>query len=494
MIYPWRRVARITLQFETAFLIGSGDERDGVDRTFVTDHLGLPFITGSTMAGVLRAELGRRGMDEAVLVRLFGNQTKAEGQAARLWISDARIHDQRNPVEGWPAPLSLTENENPHLHYARTPEPERSHVKLDAGGTADEHMLFNEHLVPAGHRFTFELVLWDVATGEAESLHDAWRTLLALVRSGEVRIGSGSRRGLGRAAVQRLVAGDFNLSVPEGWAVWQRHPVALAETSPVLQTPLDLPDLPALVGSVSIELKLALSSGWRIGLGKKEKEKAKVDLKARRELRVYWDGDEAHGDDCLVLPGTSLKGPLRHRALYHWLLAHGRLLDSSAASSDEEANKRIADYKRWTDEADRCLDTLFGFVRKLDGKTEAQRGRLEIDDLIVGGSAASRARTPLCRLTGVPLAPLSVEHAPANILVARWRIDTRSGPRERKQCCELDPAALAAFQAALADLAAGQLAIGGGGGFGLGFCDPAHSEIIWDGQPLSRLPFFESQT
>jgi len=72
-IHTHRYLARLTIEFETAFIIGGGQDDLLFDDVFVADANGLPTLPGSSLAGVLRHAWADAGYGERKRpVRLSG--------------------------------------------------------------------------------------------------------------------------------------------------------------------------------------------------------------------------------------------------------------------------------------------------------------------------------------------------------------------------------------------------------------------------------------
>ena len=56
--YTHRYIARIVLEAETPLVVGTGDKNIQTDAVVATDVNGLPYIPGSSIAGVLRHAIG----------------------------------------------------------------------------------------------------------------------------------------------------------------------------------------------------------------------------------------------------------------------------------------------------------------------------------------------------------------------------------------------------------------------------------------------------
>jgi len=227
-IHTHRYLARLTIEFETAFIIGGGQDDLLFDDVFVADANGLPTLPGSSLAGVLRhawADAGYGNEND-----LFGYQDGDDGHGSRISVSWGCIHDSHNrPVEGILADRKIVFSDSVLRESMMTTA--RDHVRINHRGTAADKGKFDERSVSAGHRFTFELLLEG-----SEQDQDTWRRLLSLLCSESMRIGGKSRRGYGQFKVISLKAAQFDLSTDKGFDDFCNCPVSLRQ-------PCQLPEI-----------------------------------------------------------------------------------------------------------------------------------------------------------------------------------------------------------------------------------------------------------
>lgn len=311
--YPLLREAAVTIELLTPLHIGAGDEGEISDAAVVLDANGLAAIPGSSIKGVLRSAFEREfGAENPGLARnVFGFQQRKnqkaspnepDGQGARLRVTWGRVHNQHNqPVIGLLDPDAV--KTDPVLASAAAPEL-RDHVRINGRGVSENK--FDDLSVPAGHRFTFE-IRFQSNNGPEDSL--VWARLLALLRrarehTGSLRFGGKTRRGFGAVKVIRLEARPDDTSV------------TLPPRGEALET---------------VWLEPEEDCFWMFGGGdnisaenpREEKsennEKKDTDSHPVRAAKIVWDS--AHRGRVepavLVIPGSAVKGPLRHRTLYH---------------------------------------------------------------------------------------------------------------------------------------------------------------------------------
>ena len=327
-----RDVARVTLELTSPLSIGRGEAGHLADLPFVVDCNGLPTVPGTSLTGVLRAH-AERVWDVERLEAVFGSRQGELHGESHLSVSFGHVHDGSNrPV---PARASLERLEDPLLRTARE-SVIRTHVRLDHRGTADHRGLYDEQVVPRGHRFTFELELRDRAKADLDEI-------LGFLASPDVRLGARTRAGLGAFTVvsthRRRFVLDDSEGAPDDWTDYARLPSDVAAPPPVGLLPAVAPSPAPRAGSGrTAVLDLEASGTWLIGNGtplpedlrdEDKKEGRQPDLAPWREPRVVWSnassGPLGSVDlDCpdLVIPGSAIKGALKHRTAYY---LNGRL-------------------------------------------------------------------------------------------------------------------------------------------------------------------------
>ncbi len=368
-----RYVARVTLQFVTPFLVGTGHGDIGSDSVFVTDANGLPAIPGSSIAGVLRHAWRRRGLPSvtwqhgkrAITIAadedLFGTKiAKAQdrGLGSRLAVSWAAVHD----AEDRPVDRLLDVNRDPMhdgvLTNARTGIV-RDRVRITHTGAAADRGKFEETLVSAGHRFTFEMVL---AGTDAD--RELWGSLLSLLQLPGLRFGKGTRHGFGAFKIVRVAARGFDLRQPIDYDAFATLGADLGR-SPALP-----PAQPAPIATPGPQLDIILEGfgplePWLFGGGVPDGQE---DIAAVCEPVVTWADDRGtvatRGH--VLLPASSIKGVLAHRLAWHHNLLSARATPDDAcvwARTDAGTDGAGADPQALTGSANPAVLCLFGAVK-----------------------------------------------------------------------------------------------------------------------------------
>ncbi len=464
---PWVEfeIARIVLEARTALLPGAGEGDRLVDAVFATDANRLPALPGDTIAGILRHTLAGLGdpAQDASCRNAFGFQEQDRGQASAVRVSWGQVHG----ADDRPVPFRGASTSDPVLAFLAAGQP-RDHVRIGPHGAVDGRGKYDELVVPAGARFTFELAV-DTARarlGVADLVH--------LLRRTTVRFGSGSRRGLGHLVVRRARSRRFDLRRAEDRAAYARLPVALEQGDAGLLQPMHLEGSgepsPGWVHG-KLELRAldtflvagTIASGREPPRGEQDAKKG-WDRFPLTERCIRWtpcDGGERGvvvdaKQAPFVVPGSSIKGALRHRTAFH----SRRLTRTWLAP-----NAPPADLAEGT-EAER---ELFGRMRS---RTEGEPGRLLVSDaqvIVPESSYAAFQHVCLDRFTQGPRDRLLFDE----VAVFGGKVVVDLALRVEG----LGEVARKALVSALSDLCTGRLALGAGRDHGR-----FHGTITWSDQ------------
>lgn len=469
--HPIRHVARVVIEFNTPFHVGTGQQGYGADQTVVTDFNGLPAIPGASLAGALRAAFLAETRDSDRVNKLFGCQDGADGRGSRLSLSWAAIHNQADqPVDCVLDRSNL--DGDPVLNQALQLGI-RDHVRLSHRGAAEQRGKFDEQRVAAGHRFTFEM---ELVSQPSES---DWGDLLSVLGNGSLRLGGKSRRGWGVFTVKQISSRSFNLSKPEDFEEYAKHPASLGEPSPGLAArSLSTSIVPA--GAVIITIGLQPRGFWMFGGGEDcpPKNAAPVDMAPLREPRITWsDAGGKVEESVLVIPGSAIKGAISHRVCFHDNRLQGRFANEIArdCSNDQAGHQRAEQaLQKLTGERNTAVRNLFGFANGAadTARPAARRGRVLIDDIFLPTARKQQ------RISHISIDRFTGGAADSHLFSERpvWEgdfPDLRMVILQADQVCRNSRQALLAT---LKDIAEGRLGLGAGAGRGLGYfnaTDPA---------------------
>jgi len=277
-----------------------------VDAPILRDRVdGLPLLTGASLAGALRSHLAD----------VVAGYRRSEPEEVATLFGGARGDD-----EGAQSPLIVFDSLG-RLPSGKRPEI-RDGVAIDpATGTAEEHKKFDVEVLPAGTSFDvrFDLLVPDGA--EESCLLGLLLATLGGLEAGEVRLGARTSRGYGRCRAGGWVARRFDLAARAGWTAW-------LATDP--GDPLDTMGEAEGAKAGGQGLRQAVEAAWPGAAGatnvadQQRRFRAVLDLEwPRGGLLVRSPGTDPGDADATqlhsagdpVLPGTSLAGALRARAL-----------------------------------------------------------------------------------------------------------------------------------------------------------------------------------
>ena len=296
----YRFLARIIIEAKSPLNIGSGNKGIKTDSLVLRDVNGLPFIPGTTIAGLLRHTIGK---DEE---RLRGSQD----MGSPLIITEAKMLDCDGKVlDGILSQEKL--NSDFLQHYRQLPI--RQHAKIGHRGATVKGGKFDEEIVLKGTRFCFEMEMLSADADDA-----AFKQLLNTLMSDTFRIGSGSRSGFGEIEVvghqcqYKII--DLTNKEQKEWYLkkssslceeWQNAEVLKLQKPPMQKWT-----------TYELELKPVDFLLFGSGFGND-----KADMTFVRETFIDWSGECAQAKDrehVVLIPASSVKGALSHRIAFHY--------------------------------------------------------------------------------------------------------------------------------------------------------------------------------
>lgn len=305
-----RYIAKIIVETESALAVGSGQSGLETDRLIASDCNDLPYIPGTSLAGVIRHAYEAM-TDKFQTDALFGFQDlKAnKGEGSRIIFSSAHLvtKDGDKIIDG----LRDTDYSRDDFYRHFFTLPERDHVRMTEKGVADtkEHGKFDEQLVYKGTRFGFEVEL----IGTADDKTD-WESLLNIFAQPYFRIGAGTRNGFGEISVDDIKARSYDLADKDDLSEYLNKTSSLNDD---------------YIGFKSISLAKKDGSKWKpysvtlkpedfflFGAGMGDLD---ADLRPKTEKVICWkDGRAAFSEEQILIPATSVKGAISHRLAFHY--------------------------------------------------------------------------------------------------------------------------------------------------------------------------------
>ena len=317
------------LQLDAPLLIAEGassNERGGLDIYVLQNRDGVPFIPGTSLAGVLRSAV----KDDNVRNLLFGTINEKNSQQSAVLLYDVLLANAKIGV--------------------------RDGVSIDAvTGTAIKGYKYDYEVVEKGAEGDFyaEIVLRQIHKEQQEELTQELRHLCRLLCSG-FHVGALTTKGFGRVHLTQIDIDYYDFSKPDNVVAWlspERKPAVMHwDKSDFLEA--EHPRYAA--EDFMIEADFALTGSLIVRDKDDDKDVAATMKKS---------------GGAYIIPGTSLKGVLRHRAAY---ILH------ALGMGREFANDRI--------------DSLMG--------TTAVRSRFVVEETIIDAEAHPQTRNRIDRFTG----------------------------------------------------------------------------------------------
>lgn len=424
-VNPAQILGRITvrgrLHLAAPLLIGegeSGEDRNDRDIHVLRSKDGVPFIPGTSLAGALRSFIEADTPCAADI--LFGTMHRTGGES---------VCDERQSA------VSLYDVE---LNDAVIGSRDGVHID-DVTGTAIDAHKYDYEIVEsgAGGPFYAKILLRRVHQKDEHMLKETLLRLSELLRGG-FHVGALTTKGFGRMQLRDMVVDcyDFRrtedaiawLSPQRGNAAWHMAYDDTAQAEP-----------PPAKGDFVITADFALTGALIV--------RDSVDPLAAADAEKSPDArmkTNAAGQN--IIPGTSLKGVLRHRAAYI-LYALGK----------EQT------------QAEAFIDRLMG--------TTAARGRFIVEETVVDAEMHTQMRSRIDRFTGGTIPSALFSTAPV------WRekdggrsVTLRFGVRQANK----QEAGLCVLL--LKDLWLGRTAIGGEKSIGRGTLEGLHAVIHYRGR------------
>ena len=289
---PMLTIARFVVEATSPISIASGGDDPMLDTPLVRDPNGLPMLPATSIAGVLKDAL-----NPETAKPLLG----FEGARSAVSISDGLIHwSNDRPRDG----LLLAEDAikiDPLARWLVDGSPiQRQHVRISDAGVVDGDGKFDRSACPAGSRFTFEMSI------RHEADDDPLRPLIEAIHSG-VSMGGATRSGYGRLICIREAIEQVDLRE-------NREGYLTLISNGTLDQEFEFRDVSSAQSMNSIKLRLKSEGPLLIG---GDSSDANIDSAPYAEAYIEWSSDGGARQTRYVIPGSSIKGPLRHRMAYH---------------------------------------------------------------------------------------------------------------------------------------------------------------------------------
>lgn len=317
--------AKFIVETATPMAIGSGEKGLTVDRLIARDANGLPYIPGTSLAGVIRHEVqDSNEYKKEELDKFFGFEDKDEGQGSRIIFSNAYLiaEDGNTVLEGI---HNINFEEGFYSYFNKLPE--RDHVRISDKGVAEEHGKFDEELVHKGIRFAFELEL--IGT---EADNEIWEYVLQAIHNPFFRIGAGTRKGFGQLEIINCWRNTFDLTETNQLLAYLNKSSLLNNDCSSWEKfkPKTVQD----TRWKHIKVKLEPENFFLFGAGFGDED---VDMKPKTERYFNWSSGTPKLDETqeyFLIPATSVKGAISHRVAYHYNLLQNAYRSKLDANND----------------------------------------------------------------------------------------------------------------------------------------------------------------
>lgn len=429
-----RFIGRFIIEAETPVIVGSGASSLVRDALAAQDANGLPFIPGTTLAGVLRHAFSILNPNHPQLNTLFGNGGE-HASGSQLITSGAYLMlNETHCAEG-----ILDENdisEQTLLKFSQLPK--RQHVRINAAGVAVNKGLFDNEVVYKGTRFMFELELRD-------SELSTWNNLVETLQSPLFRLGGGTRKGYGRFKVLKAFTRAFDLAKDANdFEAYLNHNPSLNAQAQLYEV-FPKPIIQAMVKEYSLTLRP--DSFFIFGQGHGDNT-LDTDHKPLEEEIVIYGASGIVFKKQTVIPGSSIKGALAHRVAYHYNKLTGVCLN----------NLHPSQYVNHIGENNTAVRELFGTPAGIDA--EPQAGNIVIDDLFLSDQEVDNSKilnhVAIDRFTGG-----AIEGALFSENVSRLQTDAIHFKIYVVNTSKYSEHVIQAFEDSLSDLCMGLLPLGG---------------------------------
>lgn len=351
--YNKRYLARVVVEAATPLAVGTGNKDVLTDALVARDLNGLPYIPGSSIAGVLRHIIGDNNDKNSI----FGFQEGDKGRGSRIIFTDAVLLDENGEAQDG---LKTAEKSEFLSHYDALPI--RQHVRINDLGSAADKGKFDEQVVYQGSRFVFEMEMVDNDDNESRFLE-----VLDNIYTQLFHLGGGTRCGFGAIKVIDVQYRSLDLNNTEELELYITKSSSLKQSWEGYES--HSPQGGARQPWHEYVLELCPQDFFLFSSGFNDDD---ADITPVTESYVIWDSGKGDfkKEEGLLIPATSLKGALAHRVAYHWNKIKGYTL--------ENGNGKVGDDNE-------AVKSLFGSAGS--GSEDISRGNVLFSDVILEPSA-----------------------------------------------------------------------------------------------------------
>lgn len=340
--YTHRFLARFIIEAVTPLAVGSGNNNMMTDSSIVLDVNGLPYIPGTTIAGILRHAIG-----EEKAKAFFGkndSDKQEDRRGADIMFTECRMIGKDGRVIDGMSEVDFTDDF--YAHFCELPI--RQHVCINHKGVASNGGKFDEQVVFKGTRFCFEL---ELLSQNKERKND-FEAVIDALKDDSLRIGSSAKSGLGEIRICSLQTACLDLNNNNDLNAYLNKPVNLAGKWDRWEKE-EKNISPVRHGEKYIEYELRIKPNdfFLFGSGVGDNEANMTPVKA---MIIKWDDESlaSFQEESILIPGASIKGALSHRVAFYYNLFTEQYADelseedwSQICGSNNSAVRKLFGYE-----------------------------------------------------------------------------------------------------------------------------------------------------
>jgi len=291
------RIARFTVEARSPVMIAGGGDDPLLDVLLARDVNGLPMLPATGLAGVLRHEFIDSDQE-----RFFGFQDGDKGQASQLIFTDGLCHWSDNQPRDGIVFDQRCISADAIAKFCRKSSPvSRDHVQLNEAGVVNGDGKFERSAAPTGSRFTFEI-------SQRGNNGEALMAVVERVKQG-LHLGGATRSGYGE--LECILAGveEINLRSAGGRERFAELAAQdLQSRDIVMEKQSGSPKKKSwcCIGTIEGPILIGSISG-----------DSRLDRTYFKEQQIKWDDGAAIFSEVAIIPGSAIKGALRHRVLFY---------------------------------------------------------------------------------------------------------------------------------------------------------------------------------
>ncbi len=363
--YDVRLQAHIVLEAETPLVIGSGRKSALTDATILKDVNGLPYIPGTSIAGVVRHIIDEGQDNEYFGLKAAKGSKKNESKGSDIIFTEAKIVDFNGVVQDGFRQM----DGNSEFFKLFSKLPRRNRVCITEKGVAKDGGKFDEEVIFKGSRFAFDIEMV-VKSSDIEPAEKFFDEVLAALKLEEFRIGGDTRNGFGKMSVMEIRKRKLALCTPADLNAYLSSSSSLSsDYSGGDGWKTFSPESETSTGWIKYELTLTPCDFFSFGSGVGDDD---ADDTPVRETFIKWQN--GRGDfvkDALLIPAASLKGALAHRVAFY----------SNLKNQHYAMNLLPEEFKEHTGNKNDAVRLLFGYQDE-ESETTQRRGNCLFSDIL----------------------------------------------------------------------------------------------------------------